>query len=100
MQVYDIGDRRKLSCEIRNESGVLTDPTTLVFTMREPDGTITDYLYGTDAELVKDSVGVYHVYWDCALAGIHRWRLEADGAVVVAEEALFNVRRSHVIVPS
>lgn len=100
MQVYDIGDRRKLSCEIRNENGDLADPTTLVFTMREPDDVVTEYLYGTDAELVRDTLGIYHVYWDCAQSGFHRWRFEADGEITVAEEAGFTVRRSQVSLPS
>jgi hypothetical protein len=96
MQVYDIGDRRKLSCEIRNEDGDLTDPTTLTFTMREPDDAVTQFVYGTDTEVVRDGQGVFRVYWDCELAGFHNWRFEADGTVVVAAEAVFNVRRSQV----
>jgi hypothetical protein len=100
MQVYDIGDRRKLSCEIRNEDGDLADPTVLVFTMREPNDTVTEYEYGLDAELVRDSLGVFHVYWDCALAGFHHWRFEADGEVTVAAESNFAVRRSQVMIPS
>lgn len=100
MQVYDIGDRRKLSCEIRDEDGSLVDPTALTFTMREPDGTVTHYVRGTDAELVRDSLGIFHVHWDCELAGFHTWRFEADGVIAVAAEAIFNVRRSQVLLPS
>lgn len=94
MYVYDIGDRRKLICEVYDENSALTDPTTLTFMIREPCGTITTYIYGTDAELVKDSVGKYHVYWDCVTAGHYDWRYEADGTVVAAEESHFSVRRS------
>lgn len=95
--IYDLGDRRKLICEIRDEDDVLADPTTLIFKMIEPDQTYTEYEYGTDEELVKDSTGKYHVYWDCITPGIHYWRYEATGSVVAAEEADFYVRKSKVV---
>lgn len=94
MSQYDIGDRRKLVCEVRDEDNVLTDPTVLTFKMLEPDEVETEYVYGTDAEVVKDSTGIYHVYWDCTQQGVHYWRYEATGTVVAAEEAHFYIRES------
>lgn len=91
---YDIGDRRKLSAEIRDETGQLADPTTLVFLMYEPDKTLTEYTYGTDNEVVQDSTGKYHVYWDATKPGKHWWRYEASGNIGVAEETSFTVRKS------
>lgn len=93
--VHDIGDRRKLTCEVRNEAGALTAPTELVFTMREPDDTITTY--DLDDGVVTDSTGVYHVYWDITQAGKHYWRWAASGNVGVAEEASFKVLVSKVL---
>lgn len=95
-ETYDIGDRRKLSCEIRDETGQLVDPTTLVFLMYEPTKTLTQYVYDDGIELVQDSTGKYHVYWDCRVSGIHWWRYEASGNVGVAEEAKFTVRKSKI----
>lgn len=43
----------------RNSSNVLADPTTVKLTVREPDGTTTTYVYGTDAIVVKSSTGIY-----------------------------------------
>jgi hypothetical protein len=94
MSGYDIGDRRKLSCEIRDETGVLIDPTTLLFKMYEPDKTLTVFTYGEDNEVNNDGVGSYYVYWDITKAGTHWWRYEATGNVGVAEEAKFLVRKS------
>lgn len=42
------------------DSGAYVDPTTLTFSTYNPFGTTTDYVYGVDPEVVKDSVGHYH----------------------------------------
>ena len=89
---YDIGDRRKLTCQVKDEGGALADPDALVFQMRHPDGSVIEYQYGTDSQLVRVSVGVFYVYWDCAVAGIHRYRWTATGALAAAEESGFQVR--------
>jgi hypothetical protein len=94
---HDIGDRRKLTCEVRDEANALIDPSGLTFTMRAPDGTLTEYTLADVADLVRDSVGVYHVYWDCTQAGKHFWRFAATGNVGAAEETSFKVRVSKVL---
>lgn len=96
MAVYDIGDRRKLTCEVRDEDAVLIDPTALVFTMKDPAGLVTVYDL-LDAELVRDSVGMFHVYWDCTIAGKYKWRFAASGNVGAAEEKFFAVKKSIVL---
>jgi hypothetical protein len=94
--IHDLGDRRKLTCEVRDESDQLVDPTGLTFTMREPDGTLTSWTKA-DPEMINDSVGAYHVYWDCAQVGKHFWRFAATGNVGAAEESGFKVRVSRVL---
>lgn len=74
----------------------LADPTVLTFTMLEPDSTSTTYVSG-DAEVIRDSLGLFHVYWDCTQAGVHRWRFAATGTIAAAEEASFTVRESRVL---
>lgn len=44
---------------IRNTAGALADPTTLVVTLRAPDGTQTTYTYLVNAEITRTSVGVF-----------------------------------------
>jgi len=97
MNTYDVGDRRKLCCEIRNEDGDLADPTTVTFKIKAPDGEVTVYVLDTDAELVRDSTGTYHVYWDITLNGTYWWRFEASGNIGAAEEAAFKARTPHVV---
>ncbi len=91
MNAYDLGDTRRLSAafNIAANSPTATDPTTLNFKMREPDGTVTTYLEGTDAELVKDSTGNFHVDWLLAQVGRHRYRWVGTGAAAEADTGAF-----------
>lgn len=97
--VYDVGDRRRLQCTIVDEDDELTDPTTLTFTMLEPDGTVTEYVWSIDSELIRTTQGTFYVNWDAAQVGVHRWRYEATGNVQQVEEAAFTCRRSQVVTP-
>lgn len=97
---YDVGDRVRLSIEIRDtdvEGDPLTDPDFLRFTMKEPNGGLTEFIFGQDAEVVKDGVGLYHVAWDITQAGTHWSRFAASGSIGAAEERGFKVRESKVV---
>lgn len=85
---YHIGDLRRLTAAF-SVGGVATDPTTLSFTMRAPDGTVTTYVYASDAELVRDSAGAFHVDWPVAQAGRHSYRFAGTGAAQEAGEGEF-----------
>ena len=62
--------------------------------MTEPDATVTTYVNGTNAELVKDSTGKYHVDWTITQAGRHFWKVRGTGAIVQAEGSSFAALRS------
>ena len=91
---YDIGDRRKLTCQIRNEAGQLADPEALFFQMRTPDGETTTYRYGTGTQVVSESTGLFRVHWDCTQSGFHGYRWVATGSIAAAEESSFLVNQS------
>jgi hypothetical protein len=74
----------------KNASGVLTDPTTITLRWRVAGGAETAWVFGVDAEIVKDSTGVYHADIPIALPGLHYFRWEGTGTVVAAEESTFN----------
>jgi hypothetical protein len=95
--MHDVGDRRKLSCTVRDENGTAADPTGMRFIIVDPEGVKTTLVHGTNADLVRDSVGVFHVNWDCLKPGLHLYRFEATGNVQVAEESQFRVRRPEVV---
>ncbi len=78
-------------------SAVATDPTALTFRHKDPAGTLTAFDWGTDAELVRDSTGDFHVDLILSDSGRHHYRWEATGSAHGAEEASFDVRTSNVI---
>lgn len=70
-------------------SGAVTDPLTLSVSIRNPSGTITTYVYGTDAQLSKISTGVYQVLITMAQTGTYRWKWTAgtaDGPTIDTDE--------------
>lgn len=97
MAIYDIGDGRRLTATFRDMAETPADPTTIGFTMTEPDGTTSTYAYGADAELVREAAGVFHVDWTITQAGRHHYKWTGAGDVIAAEEASFLVRESKVL---
>lgn len=70
-------------------SGAVTDPLTVQVEIRAPSGAVTTYVYGTDAQLTKVSVGVYQVLISMAQTGTYKWRWTAgtaNGPVVDNDE--------------
>lgn len=92
--VHDTGDLRRLTVTFTNLAGTVTDPTGVTFTIRKPDGTVTSYVYPTDAVLVKSTTGVYYVDYAITLPGRHVYRWVGTGAVETAETGEFYARRN------
>lgn len=91
--MYDIGDTVRITGTF-TVAGVATDPTTIKAKVRLPSGAVTTYTYPTDAALVKDSTGVYHLDIPITTAGLYAYRWEGTGAAKAAEEATFDVEAS------
>ncbi len=90
LNIYKNG--QKVRCSVAfTVSGVATDPTTVTCKVKDPSGNVTTYVYGTDAALVKDSTGNYHV--DVTTDENKQWyfRFEGTGACVAVEESSFRV---------
>ncbi len=90
--IYDVGDISRVSSTFKNSTGTPTDPTTITFKLLTPDGMTTTYVYATDAQLVKESTGVYHVDWSCTQAGLHVYGFIGTGTVQTAEDSSFLVQ--------
>ena len=84
----------RCSAVFTNSSGTAIDPTAVLFKVTNPAGTPTTYTYGEDDELVKDSVGNYHVDVDANAAGVWRYRFYSTGTGQAAEEGMFIVEES------
>lgn len=99
MNRYVVGKVVRMSVAItRTDTGAAADPTTPTFKIKEPDGTVTTYEYPTNAQLVKDSTGNYHVDWTTDQIGKHYYRFSGSGTTAPgAEESVFEVTASNVI---
>lgn len=88
---FPVGAVKTIDVTFTDAAGVLADPTTVTFEMLDPDDVRTTYVHQTDAQLVKDSTGKYHVDWPLAKPGRHRWTWKGagigsgEGAVVLGE---------------
>jgi hypothetical protein len=76
------------------KAGVVRDPTYVVVKVRDPDGDITTYTYGTDATVTKTSTGVYAFSFAVDQAGDWWFRYEGTGEVVAADEQIVQVSGS------
>jgi hypothetical protein len=73
-------------------SGVATDPTTVSLTYRTPDGTETVLTYAA-SQIIRDSVGNYHVVLTASQAGSTTYVWTGTGADITAISGSFFVRR-------
>ena len=83
---YAVGEVARANATFANTAGQAADPSTVAFRYRNPAGVETTLLYGTDPEVVKDGVGLYHTDVLIDLPGDYQWRYLATGVVAVAGE--------------
>jgi hypothetical protein len=85
-ETYDIGDLHQSSIVFYALDGsTKTDPTSVFFTLTKPDGSTLSYEYGTDAELVRDAIGEFHVDLIYDQKGRHKLKWQGTGTVTLAE---------------
>ena len=90
---YDLGDLIRCSGPFTNAAGAPIDPTGVNVSIREPGGTVTIYVYGTDSEVVKDSAGNYHIDVNANAPGRWYYRWWSTGTGQAADENWFQVMR-------
>jgi hypothetical protein len=93
IQTHDLGDERDLRSTWTIE-GVATDPTSVVFSIKEPDSAVTTYTSGIDQDLVRTDAGVFRVLWVVRKAGWHFARFPATGNIVQSQDIVFYCRPS------
>ena len=94
IHLYDIGDNVTMSAKFTSNN-VDADPTAVRFKLKTPNGDVTTYNFGVDLELIKDSIGDYHVCYTTLAHGTYHYRFEGTGAVVAAAEGSFAVRQTN-----
>lgn len=68
--------------EFRNSAGTLVDPVVVTFRLDPPATSATDYVYETDDEVVRDSLGIYHADFTLDDGGRWRWKWTGDDVAV------------------
>jgi hypothetical protein len=88
---------------VPDDDGDPTDPDTVVFTTRrltettaEPDGDPDEYTYGVDAEVTRDSEGVY-AFAFVPPFGQHAVHAQGTGEAYGAGEIRINVTKSKAL---
>lgn len=87
-----IGMQRKLRVTFKDSGGTVTDPTTITFTMKDGAGTLTSKVHVTDAEVIKESTGIYHLLYTIIVAGRHNWGWKGTGSLIAARQTSFKVQ--------
>ena len=97
MPVRDVNDAVPIRATFTNLAGAVTDPTTVTFRAKAPDGTVAAYVYGVAVQVVKESTGIFRFDLLCSLPGTYWVRWEGTGAVAATGETAIDVRASRVI---
>jgi hypothetical protein len=95
---YTEGDRARFWVEFKDAvTCVLEDPTGVEFLLEDPRGVVVRYIYMTDVQLVKDSLGKYHVDHTLNQGTFWEWRWEATGTLIAATQGRINVEPARVV---
>src|SRR3954452_24416899 len=91
---FDVGD--EVRCAVTFVNGLTNAPTDadVEFKVKTPAGVETTYVYGTDANDVRDGVGQYHADVFINEAGVWRFRFVASGALRAAVERAREARET------
>jgi hypothetical protein len=87
--MYDVGDGIRITATFTDLSGVVADPSAVVFKVKDPKGTVTI------PSTAKDSTGTYHADLTLTRPGTWLYRWEGTGAVQAAIEGTISVKVSN-----
>ena len=96
--IVDLNQLVRLKGEFR-QSGTLFDPTSVKCAIRRPGGKVVEYVYGTDAALVKESTGLYYVNQLMHLSGVWGYRFYSPtSGQESADEQIVRVKAGRAII--
>lgn len=93
VKTFDKGDVVVLSASFKDRNDNPIDPGVVTFKIKDPAEDETTFVFGVDSELVKDSVGNYHVDVPVNLDGYWRYKFQSTGVGQAAEERQFQIKR-------
>lgn len=88
----------RLIGSVAASGGVMTQPSSYVFHVRDPLGSVASYVFGqAGASVVNSATGVFYKDYIPTIAGTYGYDGHASGLVSAREEWLFIVDPSNVI---
>jgi hypothetical protein len=97
VNAYDQGQSVRLSVTFTNPDGTAYDPVVVQFIYHAPLSVVAlTKTYGTDAEVIKDGVGLYHMDLIADEPGEWHYRAEGSGNGQAVEEDSFYVEATEV----
>lgn len=98
---YQLGDTVTVSALFRDTASALTDSVRPVFIIRNPAGATAQYIYGTDANVVKAAVGSYYATafiptGSASAAGRWTYWFGSDSALKQASQGFFVVEKNAI----
>lgn len=91
MNTYQKGQLVRTRATFKDAAGALGDPTIVICRFRAPGGVFTQYSYGVDAEVVRESLGMFHVDVDAATEGTWSYKWQSTGFLQATDEKSFRV---------
>lgn len=89
-----VGDLVRCVGTFKDANLAVVDPATVTFKYKDPSGNATTLVYGTDAALFREGVGVYHVDVNADESGTWFYRFHSTGSAQAADESEFAVAAS------
>lgn len=85
----------RIAANFQDDERVDIDPDTITVKIMSPQGTISSYVYATDAEVIKASTGDYYIDYTPNASGLWHYRWETTGEnESIAVEGQFRVMSS------
>ena len=96
VQTYLEGSRLELVATFEDSAGVLTNPTGVTYSIRNPDGTVDTAVWPAGT-VVNSSPGVFVLQYDVDDPGTYKVHVQGTGTIKAPVEDMVDVMPSHVV---
>jgi hypothetical protein len=92
-----VGQTARLTANIADSDGQAIDPAALRLKVQPPAGAMIAYIWGVDAEVIRDALGRFHADIVLDASGHWHWRWESDAPPAAAAEGCLVVAGSRFV---
>lgn len=84
----------RLTALFKNAIGAPVDPTGITLRLLPPGGVLQTYVYGTDIQVIRESIGLYSFEFEPAVSGEFEYQWRGTGACIAMDETSFTIAPS------